>query len=156
NVHPSVVIVIEKGAAGAGGFGQVVLSRFTARVCPGNATGFRRNDLEQVFLNRRSEGSGRKIGQREPGRYGTQKFPTGKIAASTHSVSLHRGNTSLLGRALGLRLLSVPGLPTLDHLTMDRKLPLALLFSPGSRVGDGQIVMSRRILRLELHRSFER
>ena len=47
DVHPAVVVVIEEGAAGAHGLGQVVLGRCGVVVNPANAAGFRRDLLEE-------------------------------------------------------------------------------------------------------------
>ena len=52
NVHPSVVVVVEKSAACAGGLGQIFLRRLARGVFPGDATRRGRNFLEGIKRSR--------------------------------------------------------------------------------------------------------
>ena len=47
DVHPAVVVVVEEGAAGSHGLGQVMIRRGGVVVDPANAAGFRRDLLEE-------------------------------------------------------------------------------------------------------------
>src|SRR5579883_2145343 len=48
-VHPAVVVVVEKGAACSGGFGQIFFRRFAGSMDPGYVTGGRRHLFKGIY-----------------------------------------------------------------------------------------------------------
>ena len=59
NVHPAIIVIIQKGAAGPSSFRQVVLRGFARGVLPGNPAHGSRNLLEGINRIRQSTGKTR-------------------------------------------------------------------------------------------------
>src|SRR5579872_3968737 len=87
DVHPAVIVIVEKGASRSRGFRQVFLRRFSCGVDPGDPAGFGRHFLERV---RRARGHCRiePLDARESGGSckGPKEVPARKPRAAWHET----------------------------------------------------------------------
>src|SRR5262249_1120728 len=86
-VHPAVVVVIEKGAAGTRGLGKVLLRGLTGSVLPGDAALRRGHFFERILSRRKSVHEARQAGKRR----GTQRSPEKSTPGESFEKMLRNG-----------------------------------------------------------------
>ncbi len=140
DVHPSVIVVIEKGAACPGGFRQVLLRRLAGGMYPGDVAGGRGYFFEG-------------IGRREAApakRRATQRIRQRRPGSGENSG----GITVCYCRSL--RSLGSLSACVFRGLLLQSKFPLRIFFASGARVGGRQAVVPSRIAGLKFDRFFQR
>ena len=76
NIHPPVVVIVEKGTTGAGSLGEVMLMGLSADVPPRNPAHFGRNDFEKIWGGRGTERESRETRKGDPTRQSMEELPT--------------------------------------------------------------------------------